>query len=124
MGTGLTLNKASTVIFADKAWNETDNVQAEDRAHRIGVTDSVRVISMIASGTVDERIESMLKDKAEHFAQVVEGKAVKADAKKVLLSILGIQDGSKDKDAKKAEQKKLQRHRWGMRHERDTPERV
>src|SRR5699024_2216624 len=36
MGTGLTLNKASTVIFLDKPWNRANTEQAEDRAHRIG----------------------------------------------------------------------------------------
>lgn len=52
MGTGLTLNKATHVIFLDKAWTAADNRQAEDRAHRIGTASSVNIISMVANGYV------------------------------------------------------------------------
>lgn len=74
MGTGLTLNKASYVFFADKAWNETDNEQAEDRAHRIGTSENVTVITMIAKDTIDEHIEEKLAEKANLFANVVDGR--------------------------------------------------
>lgn len=43
MGTGLTLNRASAVIFIDKSYSYADNLQAEDRAHRIGTEHSVNV---------------------------------------------------------------------------------
>lgn len=73
MGTGLTLNKASYVFFTDKAWNETDNQQAEDRAHRIGTDSNVTVITMLAKNTIDEKIEEKLQEKANLFANVIDG---------------------------------------------------
>lgn len=75
MGTGLTLNRAGYVFFIDKAWNETDNQQAEDRAHRIGTKNNVTIISMVCKNTIDEKIESKLAAKANLFSNVVDGKA-------------------------------------------------
>lgn len=71
MGTGLTLNKASAVIFIDKSYSYADNLQAEDRAHRIGTEHSVNVISLIAKNTIDENIESILAKKKEYFDKTV-----------------------------------------------------
>ena len=71
MCTGLTLNKASAVIFIDKSYSYADNLQAEDRAHRIGTEHSVNVISLIAKNTIDENIESILANKKEYFDKTV-----------------------------------------------------
>jgi SNF2 family DNA or RNA helicase len=52
-GEGITLHRASTVVFADRAWNPTRNKQAEDRLHRIGQKNPVQVIDIVARDTVD-----------------------------------------------------------------------
>jgi SNF2 family DNA or RNA helicase len=52
-GEGITLHRASTVVFLDRAWNPTRNRQAEDRLHRIGQVNPVQVIDIIARDTVD-----------------------------------------------------------------------
>lgn len=52
-GEGITLTRASTVIFIDRDWSPSKNVQAEDRAWRIGQVNAVQVIDLVAKGTVD-----------------------------------------------------------------------
>lgn len=73
MGTGLTLTAASTVIFLDKPWNPANTVQAEDRAHRIGTTGTVNVITLVCKDTIDERIEEIIYEKSELSEGLVEG---------------------------------------------------
>lgn len=73
MGTGLTLTAATNVIFIDKPWTPADRDQAEDRAHRIGTTGTVNIITMVAKGTVDERIEDLIMNKQDIVDGIVEG---------------------------------------------------
>lgn len=52
-GEGITLTSSSTVLFLDRAWSPTRNIQAEDRLHRIGQKNAVQVIDIMARRTVD-----------------------------------------------------------------------
>jgi SNF2 family DNA or RNA helicase len=52
-GVGLTLTKASLVIFAELDWVPANLTQAEDRAHRIGQVDSVLVQHIVIDGSID-----------------------------------------------------------------------
>lgn len=60
---GLTFTAASHVVFAELYWNPGHIKQAEDRAHRIGQTSSVNVHYLIAKGTFDTVMWSMLNRK-------------------------------------------------------------
>jgi SNF2 family DNA or RNA helicase len=54
-GTGLNLQTASEVIFLDRAWLPGDNLQAEDRIHRIGQqSNTVTITDIMARHTVDQ----------------------------------------------------------------------
>jgi SNF2 family DNA or RNA helicase len=52
-GEGIQLFRGSTVVFLDRMWNPTKNLQAEDRLHRIGQVNPVQVIDIRATNTVD-----------------------------------------------------------------------
>ncbi|KRZ72535.1 SWI/SNF-related matrix-associated actin-dependent regulator of chromatin subfamily A-like protein 1 [Trichinella papuae] len=63
--TGLTLTSARLVVFAELFWNPGILVQAEDRAHRVGQINSVLIIYLVAKGTADDNIWTMIKKKLE-----------------------------------------------------------
>ena len=95
MGTGITLTAASTVIFADKDWTVSANRQAEDRAHRIGTTENVNVITVVAKDTIDEYVEGILKDKELYTDLIMEGTDVVMDKTKrpqLIADLLGISE--------------------------------
>lgn len=48
-GLGLNLQTADTVIIFDSDWNPHQDLQAQDRAHRIGQKKEVRVLRLITS---------------------------------------------------------------------------
>lgn len=64
-GTGLNLTGADVVIHYDPWWNTAAQNQATDRAYRIGQTKGVQVFSLIASGTIEERILMLQQEKKE-----------------------------------------------------------
>jgi len=55
-GLGINLATADVVIIYDSDWNPQVDLQAMDRAHRIGQLKQVRVFRMITENTVEERI--------------------------------------------------------------------
>ena len=55
-GTGLNLTAADYVIHVDPWWNPAVELQATDRAHRIGQLKKVFVYKLITSSTVEEKI--------------------------------------------------------------------
>jgi SNF2 family DNA or RNA helicase len=64
-GTGLNLTRADHVVHYDRWWNPAVEDQATDRAYRIGQTKPVQVHRLIAEGTIEDRIASMLSSKRE-----------------------------------------------------------
>ncbi|XP_044044086.1 DNA annealing helicase and endonuclease ZRANB3 [Siniperca chuatsi] len=80
-GQGLTFTAASHVVFAELYWNPGHIKQAEDRAHRIGQTSSVNVHYLIAKGTFDTVMWSMLNRKETVTGSTLNGRKeyLKAD---------------------------------------------
>ena len=72
-GVGLTLTAASDVLFLEFAWTPGDMEQAEDRAHRIGQTDSVTAWYMVAEHTIDEDIVELLESKRVVVDTITDG---------------------------------------------------
>ena len=59
-GLGLNLQTADTVIIFDSDWNPHQDMQAQDRAHRIGQKNEVRVLRFVTSNSVEERFTLIL----------------------------------------------------------------
>lgn len=55
-GLGINLATADVVVLYDSDWNPQMDLQAQDRAHRIGQKKQVFVYRMVSQGTVDEKI--------------------------------------------------------------------
>ena len=75
-GVGINLTAARQVVFNDLDWVPVNHWQAEDRAYRIGQTAAVNVTYMVASGTVDEFVRTVLEEKTNIIDQLVEGAAL------------------------------------------------
>ena len=67
---GLNLQFAGYVFLFDRWWNPAVEDQAINRAHRIGAAGSVTVTRMLASGTIEQRIDDILREKRELFDEV------------------------------------------------------
>ncbi|TRY73683.1 hypothetical protein TCAL_11089 [Tigriopus californicus] len=62
-GLGLNLTGADTVIFVEHDWNPMKDLQAMDRAHRIGQKKVVNVYRLITRNTIEEKILGLQKFK-------------------------------------------------------------
>jgi SWI/SNF-related matrix-associated actin-dependent regulator 1 of chromatin subfamily A len=73
-GHGLTLTRASNVAFLELDWTPAKHDQAEDRCHRIGQQDAVNAYYLLAAGTVDETITTLLERKRAVIGAVTDGR--------------------------------------------------
>nr|MBF0222665.1 DEAD/DEAH box helicase [Desulfobulbaceae bacterium] len=64
-GVGLNLTAANHVIHFDRWWNPAVENQATDRAFRIGQKKNVMVHKFLTQGTIEEKIDEMLTQKAK-----------------------------------------------------------
>jgi ATP-dependent helicase STH1/SNF2 len=71
-GLGLNLTAANTVIIFDSDWNPMMDLQAQDRAHRIGQRSDVSVFRMVTHSPVEEKILSRATEKLNMSELVVE----------------------------------------------------
>jgi SNF2 family DNA or RNA helicase len=78
-GTGLNLTRADTVIHYDPWWNAAAQTQATDRAYRIGQTRPVFVYSLIAAGSVEEKMLELQRRKRQLATSLFEGSGTLAN---------------------------------------------
>eukprot|EP01119_Soliformovum_irregulare_P000784 TRINITY_DN10578_c0_g1_i3.p1 TRINITY_DN10578_c0_g1~~TRINITY_DN10578_c0_g1_i3.p1 ORF type:complete len:1288 (-),score=409.11 TRINITY_DN10578_c0_g1_i3:19-3882(-) len=71
-GLGLNLQTADTVIIFDTDWNPQADLQAQDRAHRIGQQKEVRVFRLVSNKTVEEKILEKASFKLDVDAKVIQ----------------------------------------------------
>merc|ERR1712142_1456828 len=71
-GLGLNLQTADTVIIFDSDWNPHQDLQARDRAHRIGQKNEVRVLRLMTVNSVEERILAAARYKLNMDEKVIQ----------------------------------------------------
>ncbi|KFY16837.1 hypothetical protein V492_01056 [Pseudogymnoascus sp. VKM F-4246] len=69
-GTGVNLMYANKVIIFDSSFNPQDDIQAENRAHRVGQTREVEVVRLVTKGTIEEQIYALGQSKLELDSKV------------------------------------------------------
>jgi len=82
-GLGLNLATADVVIIFDSDWNPMMDLQAQDRAHRIGQRNDVSVFRLVTYSPVEEKILNRASEKLNMSELVVEaGKFDKSSVEK------------------------------------------
>jgi SWI/SNF-related matrix-associated actin-dependent regulator 1 of chromatin subfamily A len=71
-GLGINLTSADTCIIHDLDFNPFNDLQAEDRCHRIGQKKKVTVYKLVSSDTVDSDIYKMQERKAKMNAAIMD----------------------------------------------------
>lgn len=64
---GLNLQRASCIVFGELDWSPAVHSQAEDRAHRMGQTDSILCYYLVSSGGSDQDMQDALGLKVSQF---------------------------------------------------------
>ncbi|KAH7025547.1 putative SNF2 family helicase/ATPase [Macrophomina phaseolina] len=80
-GSGINITAANKVIINDLSWNPQEDIQAENRAHRVGQLRDVEVIRLVTRGTVEEQILALGDSKLALDERVAGAGAFGDDAK-------------------------------------------
>ena len=70
------MRSANKVIIFDSSFNPQQDIQAENRAHRVGQTREVEVVRLVTRNTIEEQIHALGETKLaldDRVAGVVEG---------------------------------------------------
>ncbi|KAH0562282.1 hypothetical protein GP486_003027 [Trichoglossum hirsutum] len=70
-GSGINLTCANKVIIFDLSFNPQDDLQAENRAHRVGQEREVEVLRLVTKGTIEEQILALGETKLALDSRVV-----------------------------------------------------
>merc|ERR1719219_2591598 len=92
-GLGINLTAADTCIIYDSDWNPQQDLQAQDRCHRIGQTRPVMIYRLVSANTIDQKIVERTAHKSKFKAGVENVKSsLQSISAQELLSLLDSQD--------------------------------
>merc|ERR1712106_575964 len=102
-GLGLNLQTADTVIIFDSDWNPHQDLQAQDRAHRIGQKNEVRVLRLMVVNSVEERILAAARYKLNMDEKVIQAgmfnqRSTGSERQELLQSILRDEEDDEDEE--------------------------
>lgn len=95
-GLGLTLTGADTVIFVEHDWNPMKDLQAMDRAHRLGQKKVVNVYRLITKNTLEAKIMGLQRFKLNIANSVVnqQNKGLDSMETEQILDLFNAQSGA------------------------------
>ncbi|KAL5594127.1 hypothetical protein BROUX41_001173 [Berkeleyomyces rouxiae] len=93
-GQGINLMAADTVILFDSDWNPQQDLQAQDRAHRIGQQNPVLIFRLATRGTVEETLLTSADAKRRLEKLIIK----KGSLKTLTQSVSGQMGNQLDKD--------------------------
>merc|ERR1712203_1274730 len=102
-GLGLNLQTADTVIIFDSDWNPHQDLQAQDRAHRIGQKNEVRVLRLMVVNSVEERILAAARYKLNMDEKVIQAgmfnqRSTGSERHQLLQSILRAEEDNEEEE--------------------------
>lgn len=102
-GLGLNLQAADTVVIFDSDWNPHQDLQAQDRAHRIGQRNEVRVLRLMTVNSVEERILAAARYKLNMDEKVIQAgmfdqKSTGSERQQFLQTILHQDDADEEEE--------------------------
>merc|ERR1712156_1361610 len=102
-GLGLNLQTADTVIIFDSDWNPHQDLQAQDRAHRIGQKNEVRVLRLMVVNSVEERILAAARYKLNMDEKVIQAgmfnqRSTGSERRELLQNILRAEDENEEEE--------------------------
>ncbi|CAK7271643.1 transcriptional regulator [Sporothrix epigloea] len=111
-GLGLNLQTADTVIIYDSDWNPHQDLQAQDRAHRIGQKNEVRILRLITSTSVEEKILERARYKLDMDGKVIQAgrfdnKSSETDRDAMLRTLLETADMHESGDQEEMDDEEL-----------------
>ncbi|KAJ3768128.1 SNF2-family ATP dependent chromatin remodeling factor snf21 [Lentinula raphanica] len=103
-GLGLNLQTADTVIIFDSDWNPHADLQAQDRAHRIGQTKAVLILRFITEKSVEEAMYQRARYKLDIDDKVIQAgrfdnKSTQEEQEELLRSILEADQEEENEEA-------------------------
>jgi len=89
-GLGINLTAADTCIIYDSDWNPQQDLQAQDRCHRIGQTKPVMIYRLVTANTIDQKIVERAAAKRRLEKLIIHRSKFKAGAENVTNSLQSI----------------------------------
>jgi len=89
-GLGINLTAADTCIIYDSDWNPQQDLQAQDRCHRIGQTRPVMIYRLVTANTIDQKIVERAAAKRKLEKMIIHKSKFKAGAENVKSSLQSI----------------------------------
>lgn len=85
---GITLTRASEMLFLERWWVPAYEEQAEDRIHRIGQKNAVNISRLMAAGTIDDHVRDLVDKKRDVVQQIIGAERVLSEGEQRDLTIV------------------------------------